>query len=251
MKILKKLSLASVMLSTILNAQIINEIVVNPNGSESNCEFIEIKGLDNGTLIDFYFASVEGDSTAALGTFDFVYDLSASNLGSNGLLVITADDITGLCGDRTWGAPATTVKRDVDLDNGRMENGSTSFLLIYSPSPIIEGTDYDTDNDGILELPGGAIIADSIGWTDTGASDLVYALVELPSTAGGTNDMATRFGLNQSANTLSAWYHGGMIGDTNSLNYNSSQVSVNFPSYGILTPGEENPNDIIFINSFE
>lgn len=240
------------LVSVISSAQVINEIVVNPNGGDDNCEYIEIKGSVTTSLIDHYFVSLEGDSTSSLGAADFVYDLSAATMGLNGLLVITADDLTGVCGTRTWGAPDTTVVRDSDLDGGRLENGSNSWLLISSPMPIIEGTDYDGDNDGVLELPAGATIVDGVAWLDGGMGDINYGSVSLPSTAGGTNDMATRFPSNQMANDTIAWYHGDMSGGTESLDYDLMQASGNFPVGGMLTPGEENvPVDLIFENGFE
>ncbi len=201
-------------------AQLINEIVVNPNGGDSNCEYAELIGTPSAALTNIYFASIEGDSGSNEGTFDFVSDLSAQTLGSNGLLVITAMDTTGDCGTRTYNSPPTTLVRDMDLDGGRFENGSNSWALIMSPTtPIVEATDYDIDDNGSLEaLPGDAVILDSLGFNDGGVGDILYA-PELAATAGGTPDMATRFPGDSTANSASGWYWGDMDGATDSVMY--------------------------------
>jgi len=230
---------------------LINEIVVNPNSGDDNCEYIEILGTSNASLNNFYFASVEGDAGSNEGTFDFVSDLTVEAFGSNGLLVITAMDTTGVCGTRTYNSPTATLVRDADLNGGRLENGTNSWLLILSPTtPIVEGTDYDTDDDGSLEaLPADALIFDSLSWSDGGSGDLVYGGAQLPSTAGGTPDAATRFPGDSDSNSAAAWYHGDMDGAANSNIYDLTQVGGNFPVRGTLTPGNTNgpfPKDADF-----
>lgn len=253
---MKKSIILSIMggcLLTSANAQVLNEIVVNPNGGDDNCEYIEIRGGAGLALTDHYFVSLEGDATSNEGAADFLVDLTANQLGSNGLLVITATDTTGVCGNRTYGTPSTTLLRDDDLNGGRLENGSNSFLLIHSPTPLVEGTDYDTNDDGILELPVNATIVDAVAWTDGGGGDVFYGSVQLPATVGGTNDMATRFLDDLTPNEATAWYHGDMDGTADSLMYDLTQVSANFPEGGMLSPGTHNlPNDdLIFRNGFE
>ena len=39
---------------------------------------------------------------------------------------------------------------------------------------INETTDYDTNDDGVLDLPAGAQVLDAVGWTDGGGGDVVY-----------------------------------------------------------------------------
>lgn len=223
---------------------LINEIVVNPNGSDSNCEYIEFIGQPNGSLAGLYFVSMEGDSGSNEGAADFVADLTAGVLGTNGLLVIAGEDPGGTCDGRDYGAPSGTLvfRTSILGGSGGLENGTNSWLLIRSPTTAITpGTDYDTDDNGSLEaLPGDAVIIDSIGWSDGGGADIVYGSVNLPATAGGTPDMATRFPGNTDGNSAAAWYYGDMDGEANSLNYDLTQVSANFPAGGMLTPGLPN-----------
>ena len=55
------------------------------------------------------------------------------------------------------------------------------------------GTDLDTDNDGVLELPAGVVLIDAVGWTDGGAGDRVYGGVVLTQSAA----RRTRLGLSR------------------------------------------------------
>ncbi len=64
---------------------VINEISVDPAGTDQPFEYVELKGIPNALLTNFYFVSVEGDSPSG-GLADRVYDLSTQTLGSSGLL---------------------------------------------------------------------------------------------------------------------------------------------------------------------
>ncbi|MBF2063463.1 MAG: DUF11 domain-containing protein [Calothrix sp. C42_A2020_038] len=215
---------------------VLNEISVNPPSTDNPFEYIEIKGAPNQTLNNLYFVAIEGDSgTPNPGTADMVVNLSGLKLGSNGLLVITSP-----IGGHTIPA-ATTKVTDSQLNNsgGGLENGTNSFLLISSPTPITEGVDYDTNNDGILELPAGATIIDAIGWTDGGVGDIVYGGVVLTQSSG-TPDAATRFPNNTTSNSAAAWYNGSLAGSSNSSVTYGSNTSANLPTGAVLTPGNVN-----------
>ncbi len=227
---------------------LINEIVVNPEGPDSNCEYIELIGAPSTWLAGMYFATVEGDSNSTLGTADFVIDLTSGVLGTNGLLVVTGLDPSGTCDGRNYGAPSgTLVFRFAQFGGaGILENGTNSFLLIYSPTTAITpGMDLDTDNNGTLDgLPLNASVVDAVGLSDGNAGDIVYGGVALPRTGawveGDAPDMVTRFLGDSTSLSVAAWYYGDMSGGANSLNYDLNQVSANFPPNGALTPGLPN-----------
>ena len=88
---------------------------------------------------------------------------------------------------------------------GGLHNSSNSFFLINSPSftPVVD-TDYDTNNDGVLELPATVEVVDSVAWLDRNATqDIAYGtnqLTQFNTSPGG----ATRFPGNttQSANLI-------------------------------------------------
>ncbi|BAZ15815.1 5'-nucleotidase/2',3'-cyclic phosphodiesterase [Calothrix sp. NIES-4071] len=221
---------------------VLNEINVNPPSTDNPFEYIEIKGTPNQTLSNLYFVSIEGDNSGTqAGTADMVVSLNGQTFGTNGLLVIASPT-----GGHTIPA-ATTKITDAQLNSsgGGLENGTNSFLLISSPTAITEGTDFDTDNDGVLELPAGATIVDAVGWTDGDANDIVYGGVVLTQSSG-TPDAATRFPNNTTPNSAAAWYNGDLTGTTNnSVTYSSTAASANLPAGAVLTPGDVNYNGVV------
>jgi hypothetical protein len=89
-----------------------------------------------------------------------------------------------------------------------------------------------------VSLPSGAIILDSVGWTDGGAEDVVLNGVALvPATATDAPDVAVRIRGNTAANNAAAWYYGNM---SNATTINPTGASANLPAGAIITPG--NPN---------
>ena len=227
---------------------LLNEIDVNPGGTDNGCEYVELIGPPGTSTNDLYFVSLEGDSNKGQATVVVQFGTSTQAgppIGSNGLLVLTS---AAGCAPRTYGAgTGTMVVTTSFFDSGVLQNGSNSFLLIFSPTtPITTGTtptDYDTNDDGVLELPAGAVIVDGVAWRDSGATDVVYGNAVL--TANGASDgtpigAATRFSGNNYPNTLSAWYAGNRVGTPSDLTYHASVRTANFPPDGALTPGTPN-----------
>lgn len=223
-----------------LNAytQVINELDINPGGTDQPCEYVELRGTPGAIIQNVHFVAFEGDA-APSGTADFVVTFGAPGpaFGSNGLIVLTG---TLACGARTY-APETTRLQTTLLDttNG-LENGTISFLLISSTTAITPNTDYDADNNGTLELlPAGATILDAVAWTDGDAGDIMYGGVTLSAT-GGTIGASTRFPANTTANSAAAWYAGAMTGTNDATTYSPTVRTSNFPPDGALTPGAPN-----------
>jgi hypothetical protein len=221
---------------------LLNEVLVNPAGSPDDpYEYIELRGTPSLALSNIYVVSIEGDNgTGGAGVADMVIDLTAASLGTSGLLIMKSPT-----GGFTPGA-GTAIVTDTQFDTsgGGIENGTVSHLIIYSTSALVETTDYDTDNDGILEsLPSGAAIIDAVGWSDGGGTDIVYGGVALTQTSG-TPDAATRFLLDTTPNSLSAWYNGDLAnGVPTSMVYDTLAASSNLPAGAILTPGAPNTTD--------
>ena len=165
---------------------LLNEIKVNPPGTDNPFEFVELRGTAGATLANVYFLSVEGD-TNGTGTADLVVNLSSFAIGSTGLLVIKAPT-----GGHTIPA-GTTVVGVTAFEPARLENDANSFLVVISPTPLVQGTDYDPDDDGDLDLPAGAVLIDGIGWHngDFPMDGLVYGGVDL-TTPPFTSDAAAR-----------------------------------------------------------
>lgn len=216
---------------------LLNEFKVNPPGPDEYFEFAEIKGIPGSTLNNLYLCVFEGDSGSA-GNCDCVFAINNVTLGSTGLYFFGT----------TLGYPAVpsgTLYKDTLLfavPGGVFENGSVSFMLIFSPVPIVKNSDYDQNDDGTLELPAGANVLDAVGWTNGDPSSRVYGGVALTQSVG-TPDAAVRFFGNNTANSVSAWYCGDVTGNGNTTQFDPLEQSANFPAGGALTPGGNNlPN---------
>jgi hypothetical protein len=218
-----------------LSAQIlVNEVYVNPPGTDSPYEFIELKGQPGTVVNNMYAVVFEGDSASA-GRSDLVIPLHQLSIGSSGIILIAT----------TIGyssVPVTTSYRDTlifGVPGGILENGNTTFAVIFSPTPIFSDVDYDSNNDGVLDLPTGAVLQDAVGWTNGDESAIIYGGVILTQSAG-TPDAAVRFYGNTTAFSLAAWYNGDISEDGT---FDPLEVSGNFPAEASLTPGGHNaPN---------
>ncbi len=221
-----------------VSAQLINEVDINPAGTDQPCEYIELRGTPGAIIENVHFVAFEGDA-APSGTADFVVTFGSPGpaFGTNGLIVITG---TAACGARSY--PAETIRLQtalLDAQNG-LENGTISLLLISSATAITPGTDYDTDNNGTLEgLPTGATILDAVAWNDGGSADITYGGVTLTA-MGGTIGAATRFVNNSTPLSAAAWYAGSLVDTNDSTNYSPTVRTLNFPAEGALTPGAPN-----------
>ena len=111
--------------------------------------------------------SVEGEGGNA-GLADRVFNLSSLSLGSNGLLVIDSSVASHTI------PPETTVLTNSNFDTGggALENGSNSFLVVFSPTAIAT-RNLDTNNDGI-HLPAGAVLLDGVGFATNPTANRAY-----------------------------------------------------------------------------
>jgi len=218
---------------------LLNEVKVNPPGNDNPFEFIELKGTPGSLISNTYLLVLEGDSGSA-GNADLVIRLNNITLGSNGLYFIG----TSL----GYTIPAPTILRDTlifGIPGGILENGSSTFMIVFSNTPIVYGLDYDSNNDGVLELPAGAAIIDSFGWISSGVTDAVLYTSAVISQSAGTPDAAVRFYGNSTANSAAAWYCGDLIGTGVSGTFDALELSFNFPAGGALSPGDHNlPNTL-------
>jgi hypothetical protein len=220
---------------------LLNEIVINPPGTDNPCEYIEIRGMPGATLTNTYVVAIEGDISSTPGVADLVVDLNGRTIGSNGILIITG---ATTCPGRTIAAGATQVT-DTQLDTGAsgIENGTITFLLVTSPTPIVEGTDYDANNDGTLEaLPAGAVVLDAIGVADDDFGDIVYYGQVVTQNNNLPPQAITRFTSNNNPVSSGAWYGGAIdtAAGSGSNVYSTTNRTSNFPTGGALTPGAPN-----------
>lgn len=228
---------------TISHAQLLlNEVKVNPPGNDNPFEFIELKGTPGSLITNTYLVILEGDSGSA-GNADLVIRLNNITLGSNGLYFI------GTSLGYTINSP--TIMRDTlifGIPGGIIENGSSTFMLVFSTTPIVYGLDYDINNDGNPEFPQGASVLDSFGWISAGVTDAVLYSSAVLTQSSGTPDAAVRFYGNNTANSAAAWYCGDLVGTGVSSTFDALEVSFNFPTGGALSPGDHNLPNTLGIN---
>jgi len=217
---------------------LLNELKVNPPGAnDAPWEFVEIKGPPDALLTNVYFLAIESRASKTPGRAELVVDLTSARLGDSGLLVISAtNDPYHIPRDATlWSDPR------FNQPGSTLGNGATSFLLVTSPKPIEEGTDLDAGNNGKLEgLPNGTTVLDSVAFGEGDRSDVFYTSAVL-TLAQGAPDAASRWPTNNTPRSAAAWFYGALSGATSeSLVFDSDNLSTNFPAGVVLTPGAAN-----------
>lgn len=188
-------------LASAANAQVwINEVLTNPNGSDTGNEYFELRGTPSLALSGYYLLSIEGGGTTGRGDINQFFDLGAFSIGANGFLFArqasspytsiapgaalienTIGTGWGTNGNNTVGHQADGNPNQLDL-----ENGTTTIMLVNigSGSAPTLTLDLDTDNDGLLDtLPTGWSIVDSVGIIDgaatQAATDFSYGAITL------------------------------------------------------------------------
>lgn len=180
----------------------ISEVFPNPPGSDSTAtsgnEHFELRGPPGMSLTNYYLISVEGQGTGTPGKGDInqLFDLSAFSLGANGFLFARqfgspyvntepgATVIQNTLG-QGWGSNAASSSVGCMADGTQvdLENSATTILLVYVAPGGVTPTntlDLDTNNDGLLDLPAGWTVVDSVGIMDganAAATDSSYGAI--------------------------------------------------------------------------
>ncbi|MEM6263125.1 MAG: T9SS type A sorting domain-containing protein [Bacteroidota bacterium] len=167
----------------------INEIFVNPPGTDDDQEFLEFRESTNTSVTipaNTYFVVIDGDGGAA-GSIDKVFLLSGYTTGTNGLLLLRdANTVLSPAPD-----PATSVQVLVNAFNPNIENGSQTYALITATTAPLAGTDLDMNNDGVLDagIPAGWTVLEAVSYVEcqaslggdcNGGTEYTYALQLLP-----------------------------------------------------------------------
>jgi len=188
----------------------ISEIAVNVPGGDTGYEFWELRGTPGLSLAGYYLMSLEGQGTTGKGDINQFFDLGAYSLGANGYLVgvqnntpytiapgatvvkETTQDGWGLAGNSIGYSTDSTTSSD-------MENSATGILLVRvasggtAPSVTL---DLDTDTDGLLDLPEGWTVVDSVGLLDSvsaAEADRAYGAITFRNGTVGTNMLGNVF----------------------------------------------------------
>jgi len=180
----------------------INEVLTNPNGSDSTAtsgnEHFELRGTPNMSLAGYFMLGIEGGGTTGRGDINQFFDLGTFSIGANGYLfarqngslyTATASGAAVIqnTAGQGWGLTgASTVGYSGDGTQVDLENGTTTIMLINigSGSAPTLSLDLDADNDGVLDaLPSGWSVVDSVGIIDgaatQAATDWSYGAVTL------------------------------------------------------------------------
>lgn len=199
------------------NSQVyINELLVNPPGSDSTAtlglEYFELRGTPNLSLAGYYLISIEGQgTTTGRGDINQFFDLGSFSLGANGFLFArqysASSPYTPVNGSATlaansvgqgWGqvnVGGSSVGHSGDGTQFDLENSATTLLLVNIGSGVAPTLTLDLDttvnDDGILDLPAGWTLLDSIGVMDASgtpaATDLSYGAITFrQGTVGGS-----------------------------------------------------------------
>ncbi|MEM7383449.1 MAG: thrombospondin type 3 repeat-containing protein [Verrucomicrobiota bacterium] len=254
----------------------INEVLINPVGSDENFEYIELVDVNGGVastnnLWLLVIATNADNAGTNPGEVLEAWNLSGQNTGTNGLLLLgnNYDLYT------PWGnlIPNDTIRFDPgSLGSGDIgSNTGFSLLMVrgFTGTPArssggvaTPGTDLDPDNDGTIdtrpwegadEEDGG--ILDSIGFRqvdvngDPVSPDIsTYATADVSQTGanGFHPDCVARRAGQTEANDASAWYGGDMGGanNTTSVAFKKIEDEDAFLAFGdfvgYATPGSDN-----------
>jgi MYXO-CTERM domain-containing protein len=212
----------------------LNEILLNPASTDGPWEYIEIKGAPGASVSGFQIAYIDGDSTQ-IGIAKLVIPLNGDVLGSAGFLVAKSN----LQGHTLPAGCTLRSDNAFDATNGCLENGTGTFVLVRGAA-LVQGSDYDTNDDGTLDLPAGAVVVDAVSLSDGGSTDKAHGPVV--STASGTQPGGvSRLVGNTSRAAATAWFGATISGTVSStLVYDASNATANMPAGAALTPGAEN-----------
>lgn len=164
----------------------INEVLHNPEGTDTPFEYLEIKGSPNATIPSCtYVVFIESNSTSN-GDVQEIFDLSNRVLGSNGFLIFLQ------AGNSYPAVPATTTIVGTTTGFGGIagyssdnptgiENEAYTVLLVRSVdgggacvAPTLT-TDIDTNNDGVAEFPATWTVLDGVAALEPGLVGAAYA----------------------------------------------------------------------------
>ena len=171
---------------------VLNEIGINPPGTDTNFEFFELKGTPSASLAGLTLISIDGDGDGA-GAIDEIIDLSSFSLGTNGLFLLRENDTTTPGAEFIPTPAAATTKNS--LTDINIENGTVTFLIVSGFTGTLN-QDLDTNNDGTLDIRPWTVGVDSVALTDaiSSSSDRMYAGAarNFPQFAGLTADALFR-----------------------------------------------------------
>lgn len=146
---------------TITFAVVINEIRIDQPGADTD-EYFELAGSP-GTSLDGLSYIVIGDGTGGSGVIEAVIDLSGLAIPTDGFF---------LAAESTF-----SITSGVDLFTGlNFENGDNVTHMLVSGLSAGNGTDLDSNDDGVLDTSPWTGIVDAVALLNSiGSGDQVYS----------------------------------------------------------------------------
>ena len=138
----------------------INEIRIDQGGADDD-EYVELYS-DGSTSLDGLTYLVIGDGAAGSGVIETVVDLSGQSISASGIFVI---------------AEGTFTLGTADLVASlNFENSDNVTHLLVSNFTGTDGSDLDTNDDGVLDSTPWDSVLDSVGLVETiGSGDFLYS----------------------------------------------------------------------------
>jgi hypothetical protein len=218
----------------------LNELKIRPPDQQAGNEYVELGGTSNASMSGVYFVVIAGESLVA-GEVRLAVPLAAYRTGTSAGLTVLA-------------SPGTAVPSGVTLipvpafagEDGGLPSLRATFALLFSPLVITSETDLDVNDDGVLELPAGAVVIDSIAVKRDGSAGFAYGPV-LDNLTRRVDAATRRAGIN-ALNDANAWYFGELLDPTTGTGDGPTGVydprvgasSANRPAGAVLTPGGVN-----------
>lgn len=156
------------------HAQTIRSVLFDPppqGNPDGPYEYVEIQWTPNTSLAGIWLIYIDGDGATNAGKVRDIRNLSSYSTGANGLLLVRNTLNTSIILQ-----PAPLAQTNVVYpDEFNWNNGSGTFLLINGTPPS-NGTDLDTNNDGIIEVAIGFTVINAVSTFDNdGSNDYTYA----------------------------------------------------------------------------
>jgi Calx-beta domain len=228
---------------------LLNEMFINSPGNDPPHEFVELKGLSGIGMGSLYYVAIEGLVGDREGSAEKVVDLGDFLNGSDAGDGRGYSVLTPTAANFAYKIRSGTTQIDrlgpTSQENVASDNGSTTYMLLYSPVARLTETefDYDWDNDGSLELPAGVQIVDSLGLRILGAQDQLYgpSSNQLSSPVDPEIDAISRIRTNTQRSRGDAWFGGNLLSAGDDYLLYQSNISFGLPVIGsAASPGDPN-----------
>jgi hypothetical protein len=213
---------------------LINELFVNPDGTDDEREYIEIKGPAGTSLNGVTLLMLDGGGEG-IGDIEMVCPLTGHSLGANGLLILGKNYESAT----PYVIPAETVRVNLPIAGDLRDEGT--YLLVRNFSGSL-GEDLDGLDIGELDYTVWSEILDGVGMSEPKDAHKIYSDARL-TLGDRVVEACTRMPGNNNSEDSAAWYCGAtksVVGDPWSLTYDMQACSANTPANAMLTPGDEN-----------